>query len=62
MDDYANYVFERIGGVNIDYGDISSRIELRKRLNCNSFDWYLKNVYPNLKIPNDTIARGEASI
>lgn len=38
--------------VNIHYGDISQRQELRNRLNCKSFDWYMKNIYPELKIPN----------
>ncbi|XP_072506664.1 probable polypeptide N-acetylgalactosaminyltransferase 8 [Notamacropus eugenii] len=32
----------------IDFGEVSSRIELRKKLKCNSFEWYLQNVYPNL--------------
>ncbi|KAM8980020.1 putative polypeptide N-acetylgalactosaminyltransferase 8 isoform 1-T2 [Sarcophilus harrisii] len=32
----------------IDFGEVSSKIELRKKLKCKSFDWYLKNIYPNL--------------
>ncbi|KAK0144724.1 Polypeptide N-acetylgalactosaminyltransferase 4 [Merluccius polli] len=35
------------------YGDISKRVLLRDRLKCNSFDWYLKNIYPDLHVPED---------
>uniref|UniRef100_A0A0N5BMX2 Polypeptide N-acetylgalactosaminyltransferase n=1 Tax=Strongyloides papillosus TaxID=174720 RepID=A0A0N5BMX2_STREA len=31
-----------------EYGDISKMVELRQKLKCNSFDWYLKNIYPQL--------------
>ena len=45
-----------------NYGNISSRIELRQKLKCKSFDWYLRNIYPELFIPGDAIYSGEVNV
>ncbi|KAI1307558.1 Polypeptide N-acetylgalactosaminyltransferase 11 [Halotydeus destructor] len=53
MDDYIKYYFQmRPDAEKMKYGDISERVEVRQKLQCKSFEWYLKNVYPELKIPN----------
>ncbi len=36
---------------DIAYGNVTDRIELRQKLKCNNFQWYLNNVYPDLLPP-----------
>ncbi|CAH0715713.1 unnamed protein product, partial [Brenthis ino] len=59
LDDYAKYYYQRVGNDKGDYGDISSRRNLRQKLGCKSFEWYLKNIYPELFIPGESVAHGE---
>ena len=46
----------------IDYGDISQRVALRKRLQCKDFEWYLDNIYPEMRRYNSTLFYGEVSL
>lgn len=59
LDEYAKFYFQRIGFKTGDYGDVSKRKEIRKNLKCKSFDWYLRNVYPEMKIPIDIAGSGQ---
>ncbi|CAG9531035.1 unnamed protein product [Cercopithifilaria johnstoni] len=36
----------------VNFGDIAARLDLKKRLQCKDFDWYLKEIYPELTIPS----------
>lgn len=59
MDDYKRYYYDRIGHELGDYGDISERLELRQRLHCKPFSYFVKEIYPELFIPGQAIAYGE---
>jgi len=49
LDEYKEKFYEiHPHARNSNYGDVSDRIELRKNLNCQPFQWYLDNVYPEL--------------
>jgi hypothetical protein len=41
---------------------VSERKLLRQRLQCKSFDWYLKNVFPEQFIPGESMYFGEVII
>ncbi|KAG9511361.1 putative polypeptide N-acetylgalactosaminyltransferase 9, partial [Fragariocoptes setiger] len=59
MDEYKKYYYDRIGHDLGDYGDVSERKQLRDRLHCKSFSYFVKEVYPELFIPGEAIAYGE---
>lgn len=59
MDDYKKYYYDRIGHELGDFGDVSERLELREKLHCKPFSYFVKEVYPELFIPGESVAYGE---
>jgi polypeptide N-acetylgalactosaminyltransferase len=45
-----------------DYGNVTERKQLRERLKCKSFQWYIDNVFPELEVPPAAIFFGEVCI
>lgn len=54
MDEFKNFFYEaRPEAVELSVGSISDLQNLRRRLNCRKFSWYLQNVFVGLKLPNE---------
>uniref|UniRef100_A0A4W6FZT0 Polypeptide N-acetylgalactosaminyltransferase 3 n=1 Tax=Lates calcarifer TaxID=8187 RepID=A0A4W6FZT0_LATCA len=52
MDDYKEIFYRRNQKRGLKEINISKRMDLRAQLQCNSFSWYLKNVYPEVFMPD----------
>ncbi|KFO23465.1 Polypeptide N-acetylgalactosaminyltransferase 9, partial [Fukomys damarensis] len=63
MDEFKSHVYMAwnipMTNPGVDFGDVSERLALRQKLKCRSFRWYLENVYPEMRVYNNTLTYGE---
>lgn len=51
-DEYKKYYYNSMGHTkNRNYGDITERMELKKKLGCKSFKWFLETLHPKMQFP-----------
>ena len=52
---FTSFIFQEKENI----GSLSDRQGLRKNLGCQSFAWYLENIFPEKKVPMCIIYAGE---
>ncbi|BFZ13628.1 hypothetical protein BsWGS_16667 [Bradybaena similaris] len=63
MDQYKVFYQHRLSNLQntVDIGDVSERKAIREKLKCRSFDWYVKEIFPDIYLPINTTAIGRIS-
>lgn len=63
LDEYKSAVYQAwnipMENHGINYGDISERVALRRSLKCKNFEWYLNNIYPEMRRYINTLFYGQ---
>eukprot|EP00929_Paragymnodinium_shiwhaense_P119804 TRINITY_DN91701_c0_g1_i1.p1 TRINITY_DN91701_c0_g1~~TRINITY_DN91701_c0_g1_i1.p1 ORF type:complete len:457 (-),score=101.49 TRINITY_DN91701_c0_g1_i1:118-1488(-) len=50
LDEYLEKFFLEVPTArHLEAGDVSERLELKKQLQCKSMEWYIENIYPELR-------------
>ncbi|CAG5126565.1 unnamed protein product, partial [Candidula unifasciata] len=56
MGNYSRFIYTEFPDMRtLDIGDIGSRLELKSKLRCKEFKWYLQNVWPELNVPDENM-------
>lgn len=45
----------------VPFGDVTDRLKLKTDLKCKPFSWFLKNVYPELQVPQSTTVGSDSA-
>ena len=59
LDEYKIFFLDRIGAKTFDMGSVRHRKLIRQQLGCRPFSWYVEHIYPDLFIPDQSLATGE---
>ncbi|XP_068082133.1 polypeptide N-acetylgalactosaminyltransferase 16 [Anabrus simplex] len=54
LDDHKRFFYEARPNANeVDAGSLEKQLKIKQQLDCKPFQWYLENVFPELKLPNE---------